>query len=78
MNGESMDHKKKMAAALAAVTAYIKTEEEALCLQAAPPAATPPRSPTGPVAPANLWGISGRQALMQMGTMMQLKVFHRP
>ena len=74
-----MDQKKKMAAALAAVTAYIQTEEEALCLQGA---ASPADSATGPspapTRPANLWGLSGRQSLMQMGNMMQMKAFHRP
>ena len=72
-----MDQKKKMAAAIAAVTAYIRTEEEALCMQsAASGAAVPAKAPT-PAAPVNLWGLSGRQALMQMGNMMQLKAFHR-
>ena len=71
-----MNQKKKMAAAIAAVSAYIKSEEEALCLQAAAPAEEVRQE--GPAAgPANLWGLSGRQALMQMGTMMQLKAFHR-
>ena len=74
-----MDQKKKMAVAIAAVSAYIQTEEEALCMQAAAaPADQGAPSPGTPAAPANLWGISGRQSMMQMGTMMQLKVFHRP
>ena len=71
-----MDPKKKMAAAIAAVTAYIQSEEEALVLQANAPAETQ-RKPPVPAAPVNLWGLSGRQALMQMGTMMQLKGLHR-
>ena len=69
-----MDQKKKMAAALAAVTAYIKTEEEALCMQATPEGAAAAKAPAAAV---NLWGLSGRQSLMQMGNMMQLKAFHR-
>jgi hypothetical protein len=73
-----MDQKKKMAAAIAAVTAYIQSEEEALCLQAAAPAEGALPGPSAPTGPPNLWGLSGRQALMQMGTMMQLKAFHRP
>jgi len=72
-----MDQKKKMAAAIAAVTAYIKTEEEALCVQAAAQAGPAPAKAPAAAAPANLWGISGRQTLMQMGNMMQLKAFHR-
>jgi len=74
-----MDQKKKMAAALAAVTAYIETEEAALCSQiAAAPAADGPTGSAAAAGPANLWGLSGRQTLMQMGTMMQMKAFHRP
>ncbi len=72
-----MDQKKKMAAALAAVTAYIQTEEEALCAQAAAPADVEPGQAAA-AGPVNLWGLSGRQTLMQMGTMMQMKAFHRP
>jgi hypothetical protein len=73
-----MDQKKKMAAAIAAVTAYIKSEEEAFCLQAAAPDSGAATAPSAPAGPTNLWGISGRQTLMQMGNMMQLKAFHRP
>jgi len=72
-----MDKKKKMAAAIAAVTAYIKSEEEALCVQATAPGGAAPGKAPAVFAAANLWGISGRQTLMQMGNMMQLKVFHR-
>ena len=73
-----MDQKKKMAAAIAAVSAYIQSEEETLCLQATAPAEEDRKGPPAPTGPGNLWGLSGRQALMQMGTMMQLKAFHRP
>ncbi len=72
-----MDQKKKMAAAIAAVTAYIKTEEEALSLQAAGMGEGAPAKAPAPAGPTNLWGLSGRQTLMQMGNMMQLKAFHR-
>lgn len=65
---------KKMAAALAAVTTYIQQEEEACYAQMAA-AAAPPKS--APAAPVNLWGVSGRQAMMQMGQLMQLKAFGR-
>jgi len=75
--GETMNEKKK-AAALAAVINYIKTEEEAIMLQAAQvpeePAVAPALAPA--LAPVNLWGVSGRQDMMQMGNMMQLKAFH--
>ncbi len=69
-----MDNEKKIAAAIAAVMGYIKTEEEAICAasMAASPAAMP-YSP--PPAPMKLWGISGRQAQMQMRNMMQMRAF---
>jgi hypothetical protein len=62
---------KKLAAALAAVSAYIQSEEEALLM---PPLAAPtPRlSKT-----LNLWGLSGRQEIMQMRGVMQMKGLHR-
>jgi hypothetical protein len=67
-----MASEKKRAAVVAAVMNYIKSEEELVAAQAAsgsgPPAA-------GPVA-ANLWGVSGRQAMMQLRTLMQLRSFH--
>lgn len=72
-----MDQKKKMAAALAAVTAYIETEEAALCMQAAARGEGARTQTSAPAGPVNLWGISGRQTLMQMGNMIQLKAFHR-
>ncbi len=60
---------KKLAAALAAVSAYIQTEEEALFLP--PPQKPAPRQPEQ----GNLWGLAGRQGMMQMRNMMQMKVF---
>ena len=68
-----MDRKKKLAAALAAVRTYIQTEEEALLTPPAPPAAVAAQ----PAAPSGLWGVSGRQSMMQTRNLMQLKVFHR-
>ena len=66
---------KKKAAAIAAVMTYIKSEEEMVLAQAAAgrggvqPAARPPVS-------INLWGLSGRQAMMQMRNQMQMRGFH--
>jgi len=66
----------KQAAAIAAVMAYMKEEEEIACamatqtqagLQGPPPPAHPPQKP---------WGLQGRQAQMQLRSMMQLKAFH--
>ncbi len=67
--------KKKTAAVMAAVTTYIKTEEEAAVSRAAmigqPMASAPPE------APVKLWAISGRQEIMQTRRFMQMKAFHR-
>jgi hypothetical protein len=46
-------------------------------MQAAAQGGGAPAKAPAAAAPANLWGISGRQTLMQMGNMMQLKAFHR-
>ena len=66
-----MDKKKKVAA-VSAVLQYIKSEEEMMMAQAAAGAGM-----TAPVAaaPINLWGISGRQHMMQMQNMFQLRTF---
>ena len=69
-----MDTDKKMAAAIAAVTAYLKTEEEMIAMQAMSAAGTARAAATTPVS-VNMWGISGRQAMMQMRNMMQMKAF---
>ncbi|MCP4747565.1 MAG: hypothetical protein GY874_15710 [Desulfobacteraceae bacterium] len=63
---------KKIAAALAAVAAYIQQEQE-VCAQAPVTAMQ-----DGPgAANLNLWGLSGRQSMMQMRNLMQLKAFDR-
>lgn len=71
-----MDNK-KLAAAVAAVYACVKTSEEAAAMQAAESAAVE-GSGAGAQIPGqmpNVWGLSGRQAQMQGGTMMQLRMF---
>ena len=68
-----MEDKSKLAA-IAGVMAYIKEEEEAVCLQAMP--ATAAVQAEAPPAPVKLWGISGRQAMMQHRSLMQYKAFH--
>jgi len=60
--------KKKMAAALAAVNAYLMQEEEA-AYQAQLAAAKP--APTGP----SLWAIAGRQDIMNYRRLIQMKAF---
>jgi len=67
-----MENKKKTAAAAAAVIAYIKTEEEAILAMAAPKISRPA------ILPITLWGMSGRQTMMQNRGLMQMKTFHRP
>jgi hypothetical protein len=71
-----MENKKKVAAAIAGVMNYITTEEEAICIEsmAARAEAAPSVAP-GVSAPVRLWGISGRQAQMQMRNMMQMRTF---
>ncbi len=65
---------KKILAAIAAVTTYIKTEQEAMMASQAPPSQ---REVTeAPPLVLNLWGIGGRQQQMQMRQMMQMKAFH--
>jgi len=67
-----MSKEKKMAAAISAVIAYIRTEEELTTLQSMSPAAQ--HFATDSV---NLWGVSGRQTQMQTRMQMQMKAFHR-
>ena len=64
-------NEKKLAAALAAVAAYIQTEEEALVMP--PPEKPQPRR----FDQGNLWAMAGRQGMMQMRTLMQMKTFNR-
>ena len=64
-----MDSKKK-AAIMGAVYAHIKSEEEA---QAAAQGGVGTSRSIAPV--VNTWGLSGRQAIMQANTMMQMRMF---
>ena len=68
-----MKKDKKTAAALAAVTTYIKSEQEALM---AAQIAALPGPPKRPAAGDGAWALSGRQSQMQMRGMMQMKSFH--
>ncbi|MBL0700364.1 MAG: hypothetical protein JJV92_05735 [Desulfosarcina sp.] len=68
-----MKDKKKIAAALAAVVNYIKTGEEGSSMYGAFAKPDPVPAP----APLRSWGISGRQAQMQLRNLMQLKALHR-
>ena len=72
-----MSEDKKMAAAIAAVMSYLQ-DEEAVYAQAA--MAGMPQATATAVSAADIikpWAMSGRQAQMQMRTLMQMRTFHR-
>ena len=75
MDDSRREDPRKITAIAAAVAAYIKTEEEALMAQAAGVAPVRPGPGTG--APMNLWGLSGRQSMMQLRNLMQLRAMGR-
>ncbi|MBF0226685.1 MAG: hypothetical protein HQK76_14625 [Desulfobacterales bacterium] len=69
---------KKIVAAISGVLHYIKAEQEIACMQAM----TLPQMPQTvekeiPCISINTWGITGRQSIMQMRNMMQMKAFHK-
>ena len=74
MDDKILAERKKRAAAIAAVSSYIKSQEEMMAAMAA--AAIPVEAPAKPVALPSMWGISGRQDLMQYRNLMQMKAFH--
>ena len=63
-----MEDDKKMAAAIAAVNRYMEMEASAYDLQ---------DRFEGLTSRMNLWGVSGRQAQMQVRTLMQLRAFNK-
>ena len=69
--------KKTQAAIVSAVLAYIKSEEEvAVCLQGASAVDQVQAAKAAPGGMPNIWGLSGRQAQMQMRGLLQMKSFH--
>jgi len=68
-----MENSKKKAAAISAVMAYIKTQEEAVAMQ--PVSVLNQAGSASNQVPLNLWGVSGRQAQMQIRNLMQMKTF---
>ena len=75
--GIKMD-KKKLAAAITAVFAHIKTSEEAMAhaaLQAGGLEAVDAAMTPVDVRLKNIWGITGRQNQMQANTMIQMRMF---
>jgi hypothetical protein len=69
-----MEHDKKIAAAITAVMSYLKTEEEIIHQQALSAQAAA-KGPVTATVTVNTWGLSGRQAIMQMRNLMQMKIF---
>lgn len=67
------DVTKKMAAALAAVNTYMQQEAEAAYQQHKAASATPQPAAVD----LNLWGLSGRQDMMSMRQLIQMKAFSR-
>ena len=72
-------NKEKINAAIAAaVTAYIKSEEEMAAVADLVAAAKGTSAlERGPFESRNTWGLDGRQQIMTGRTMMQLKAFYR-
>jgi hypothetical protein len=62
----------RIAAALAAVNAYMQQEEETICAQMAAAVTAPP-----PASQINVWGMSGRQEMMAMRRLIQMRAFDR-
>lgn len=70
-----MENNKKIAAASAAVLNYIMTEEEAIGIQSMATPSIMPAPASYTSAPVKLWGMSGRQAQMQMRNLIQMRTF---
>jgi len=68
-----MNDQKKITAAISAVMSYMEEEAVSMAPQEIIESA-PGRVPSATV---SYWGVSGRQAQMQMRSLMQLKAFHR-
>lgn len=69
--------KRKISAAIAAVTAYIRTGEEAAVAGMVTDTGMAMAEKKTQVGSINLWGISGRQNIMQTRSLMQMKSFHK-
>jgi hypothetical protein len=66
------DTQKKIAAAIGAVSQYLRMEEEVAASQFTTADAAP-GAPAGP----KLWALNGRQTQMQLRNLMQLRAFGR-
>ena len=74
-----MDDKAKVTAAVSAVLHYIRSEEQTIAMQASQPMVKQMTAAAGPALTMvpNSWGVSGRQAQMQMGNLMQMRAFRK-
>jgi hypothetical protein len=63
----------KMAAAISAVFSYIRSQEDAAAMMAS--MAAPTAEPSVSATPVKLWGIAGRQDMMSLRNLMQLRTF---
>ena len=70
-----MKEEKKIAA-ISAVLAYIKEEEDAVSAIAAQREYSQRTFSRGLQPQMNIWGVTGRQAQMQLRNLMQAKAFH--
>ena len=73
-----MKGKKKVTAAIAAVTQYMRIEEETILMQQAAMGGMPQAlSVSAPAAAFSPWSMNGRQTQMQMRNLMQMRTFQR-
>jgi hypothetical protein len=72
-----MKDKKKITAAIAAVTHYMRMEEETALMQQAAMGSIPqvPSSVSAPATSISPWSMNGRQSQMQMRNLMQMRTF---
>ncbi|MBW1813911.1 MAG: hypothetical protein JRJ39_09630 [Deltaproteobacteria bacterium] len=71
-----MSDSKKKVAAISAVMHYLRQQEEAFAFQQLNAVNGVPISPEAHVS-FNAWGMSGRQAQMQIRNLMQMKALYR-
>ena len=69
-----MKDNKKITAAIAAVTHYMRMEEEASLMQQAAMGGMP-QAPSVSAPASSPWGMNGRQTQMQMRNLMQMRTF---
>ena len=72
-----MKDNKKITAAIAAVTHYIRMEEEAVLMQQTAMAGMPQMlsSVSAPTTSISPWSMNGRQTQMQLRNLMQMRTF---